>query len=404
MAEKEIIVFIYLPGMVDAVPAGIFSHDSDSEIGTFIYGQRYLERDNAIAVDPIALPLGVEPSPVITNSGVYGSFRDASPDYWGRLVIAAELKTAPESLSEIDFLMHSNATRVGNLDFRESPESPEPDLSPPAFNQLSTIIHAAENIEDGKESEPYLIDLLCQGSSMGGARPKCTVEWNNSLWLAKFSSKGDTVNIPRIEYAAMKLAEECGINVPDLDVCSVAGKDVYLIKRFDREKSTDGWLRNGFISSLSLMQLDERDRLDWSYPLIAATMRKYCSITDVIQLYRRMIYNIFIRNTDDHPRNHGIMIAGKKLKLSPAYDIVPSFIQLGVSTDFNLAMSVGKRGREASIDNALSACEQFGLTHNKAQAVIDEMFDVINNWQELFAKYGVSQQEIELLKPSIKTW
>ena len=104
MAIKEIIVFIYLPGEPVAVPAGIFTYDSDLMVGNFAYGQRYLERNNAIPVDPIALKLGFPPEAVTKNAGLYGAFRDASPDYWGRLVIAAEQKTASENISEIDFL------------------------------------------------------------------------------------------------------------------------------------------------------------------------------------------------------------------------------------------------------------------------------------------------------------
>lgn len=118
--EKKLYVFIYLPGDTVAVPAGIFTHYPDDGIGRFAYGRRYLERQNALAVDPVALPLGAVHQDVTTNDGLYGAFRDASPDYWGRLVIAAELKSPPESLRETDYLLHSNATRVGCLDFRRT--------------------------------------------------------------------------------------------------------------------------------------------------------------------------------------------------------------------------------------------------------------------------------------------
>ena len=119
MAEKNVTVFIYLPGEPVAVPAGIFTHESDAGIGTFAYGKRYIERANALPVDPVALPLGNEPLPANANAGLYGAFRDAAPDYWGRLIIAAEKKVPPEALTEMDFLLSANATRVGNLDFRK---------------------------------------------------------------------------------------------------------------------------------------------------------------------------------------------------------------------------------------------------------------------------------------------
>ncbi|MBW1943989.1 MAG: HipA N-terminal domain-containing protein, partial [Deltaproteobacteria bacterium] len=135
MAEKKITVFIYLPNETVAVPAGIFTHESDPGVGAFAYGRKYMERKNALPVDPVSLPLGPATQEVTSNAGLYGTFRDAAPDYWGRLVIATELKVPPEALSEMDFLMDGNATRVGNLDFRWTPDDPEPLLEPPHFSQ-----------------------------------------------------------------------------------------------------------------------------------------------------------------------------------------------------------------------------------------------------------------------------
>ncbi len=211
MSVRKLIVFIYLPGKTTAIPAGIFTHDSQFTLGSFAYGHRYFERDDCLPVDPVALPLGTQPREVVSNGGLYGSFRDAAPDYWGRMVIAAEAKTAPETLSEIDFLLAANATRVGNLDFRLTPHDPEPQLMPPDFNHLADIISAAAQIEMGEQAATHLLQLLRQGSSMGGARPKCTVEWRDSLWIAKFPAKGDSISISCLEYACMTLAEKCGI-------------------------------------------------------------------------------------------------------------------------------------------------------------------------------------------------
>ena len=165
MSVRKLVVFKYLPGKTTAIPAGIFTHDSQLSLGSFAYGHRYLERDDCLPVDPVALPLGTQSREVVSNSGLYGSFRDASPDYWGRMVIAAEAKTAPEALSEIDFLLAANATRVGNLDFRLTPHDPEPQLAPPDFNQLTDIISAASQIEMGEQAATHLLQLLRQGYS-----------------------------------------------------------------------------------------------------------------------------------------------------------------------------------------------------------------------------------------------
>ena len=400
MAQREITVFIYLPDETVAVPAGIFSHNADAGIGSFSYGRIYKERINALPVDPIALPIGPDPREVITNSGIYGAFRDASPDYWGRLIIAMDARVPPEALAELDFLLASNATRVGNLDFRLSPDDPEPYLEPPHFNQLKDVILAAEKIEMGEQTEDHLLQLLRQGTSMGGARPKCTVEWNESLWIAKFPARGDTLNIPRIEFATMTLAGRCGLRIPEVRIVTVGDKDIYLARRFDREKAIDGWLRSGFVSGLSLMQWDERDRLRWNYASMADTMRRHMAVDDIQELYRRMIFNILVRNTDDHPRNHGFLLDKGKMTLSPAYDIVPAPAHPGVGTDFRLAMTVGENGREATLENALSRAEQFGLAKGEAQVIIEQLLETTGAWREHFVEYGVSGRNVDLLAPS----
>ncbi|WPD24312.1 MAG: HipA domain-containing protein [Candidatus Electrothrix scaldis] len=402
MTTRKLTVFIYLPEKTSAVPCGIFTHDSSLSLGSFAYGRRYLERDNCLPADPTALPLEIPPREVVINGGLYGSFRDASPDWWGRMVIAAESGTAPEAFSEIDFLQAADATRVGNLDFRLTPDDPEPELKPPSFNRLTDILSASEQLEAGSPTATHLLQLLRQGTSMGGARPKCTVEWRDALWIAKFPAKGDSLDIPRLEYAAMTLAGKCGINVPEMHLVRIGDKNVFLIRRFDREKAENGWYRKGFQSGLSLMQWDERDRPSWSYSAIAGRLRRFMNSDYIHEFYRRMVFNILVRNTDDHPRNHGILIHGKEIMLSPAYDIVPSLIPVGTGTDFRLAMSVGDQGREADLDNALSQAPLFGLAQERASAMIDELVKNVGSWQSHFEKCGVPGNEIDILRPSFR--
>jgi len=400
MPQRKITVFTYLTGETTAVPAGIFTHESDLQIGTFAYGWRYMERKNALAVDPAALSLGPAPREVMINKGLYGAFRDAAPDYWGRIVIAAERKVPPESFSEIDFLLSTNATRVGNLDFRSSPDDPEPPLEAPHFNRLEEILEAAAGIEAGEQVPHHLLQLLHQGTSVGGARPKCTVQWIDALWIAKFPSRTDTIRIPRIEYAAMTLADKCGIKTPTLRLLSAGGKDVLLVRRFDREKNRSGWLRKGFLSSLSLMQWDEADRMAWDYGAIADTMRRFAGIEDLNEWFRRMVFNILVRNTDDHPRNHGFLFDESGIDLSPAYDIVPSLTRPGAGSSFSLAMTVGSHGREASIENALSRAARFGLSDAEAEAVVEKLVNTVAGWRDHFSSVGCSDAELNALAPS----
>jgi len=400
MAEKKITVFIYLPNETVAVPAGIFTHESDPGVGAFAYGRKYMERKNALPVDPVSLPLGPATQEVTSNAGLYGTFRDAAPDYWGRLVIATELKVPPEALCEMDFLLNANATRVGNLDFRWTPDDPEPLLEPPHFSQMEDVVKTSSKIEVGEEVSHHLLRLLRQGTSVGGARPKCTVQCQDALWIAKFPSRDDTLNIPRIEYATMTLAGKCGIRIPAIRLQSVGEKDVLLVRRFDREKTRVGWIRKGFLSSLSLMQWDESDHLSWDYVAIADTMRRHTSVKEIQELFRRMVFNILVRNMDDHPRNHAFLFGETGLELSPAYDIVPALTQPGVGTDFSLAMSVGERGREASLKNALSRAVRFGLSEEEARTAVKTLTKVILGWRDHFASAGCSDSEIRSLEAS----
>lgn len=400
--EQKIYVFIYLPGETVAIPAGIFTHYPDDGIGRFAYGRRYLERRDALPVDPVALPLGGTPRDVSANGGLYGAFRDASPDYWGRLVIAAELKTPPESLKETDYLLHGNSSRVGCLDFRVSLEQGEPESRPPTFQSLEDILKAATQLQHGEPIREDLLQLLEQGTSIGGARPKCTVEMDDALWIAKFPARGDTINFPPIEYATMLLAKECGITIPEVRLLQIGAKDVLLVKRFDRLKVAQGYQRFGFLSALSLMEWDERDRASWSYPALADRMRSalLAQPSDLEELFRRMAFNVLCRNTDDHPRNHGFLWGATGTRLSPAYDIVPTPARSGIGTKFSLSMSLGESGREGSLINAVSMAARFGLPSKDALRIAEELKSHVVKWEGHFSSHGISGADMDAIRAS----
>jgi serine/threonine-protein kinase HipA len=397
---RTIYTFIYLPGEIAAVPAGVFTHDERTKLGSFAYGRKYQKLSGAQAVDPVSLPLGLPTYPAARfHDGLYGAFRDASPDYWGRQVYAHRLKVPPERLSNLDFLLAANATRVGNLDFREQVDSAEPAYAPPDFAEMKNLLAAAEAVDRGGRiavEHEALLELLVQGSSIGGARPKATVLYNGALWIAKFPEAKDSFSHAGVEFAAMRLAERCGIRTPEMSLTDVNGRDVFLSKRFDREQSENGFLRRGYISGLTLLDIDETDRAAWSYLSLADAMRSFAPPSDLKELFIRMVYNILIRNTDDHPRNHGFLHTDGQWRLSPAFDVVPARTSPGTGTDFSLTMTVGAMGREASIANALSGCGHFGLTDMEAKERIAAMCAQVLDWRAAFAACGVSGQEMEM--------
>ena len=348
---RAIYTFIYLPEESTAVPAGVFTHYENSKTGSFAYGNRYQTRPDALPVDPVNLPLGLPAYPAARfHEGLYGAFRDAAPDYWGRQVYAHRLKVPSETLSNLDFLLAANATRVGNLDFRKRVDSPEPEYAPPNFTEMENLLTVADAIDSGRSisvEQEALLELLAQGSSIGGARPKATVEYNSELWIAKFPEGRDSLSQARVELAAMRLAERCGIRTPEMSLADVNGRDVFLSKRFDRKHLEKGIARHGYISGLTLLDVDEMDKGGWSYLALADAMRRIAP-SDLKELFVRMVYNILLRNTDDHPRNHGFLYKDRQWRLSPAFDITPTRATPGTGASFSLTMTVWTFGREAT--------------------------------------------------------
>jgi len=395
------IVFIFLGGHAPAVPAGLLRYDAGTDRYLFQYGRRYLASPKAEPVDAAHLPLA--PRTYVLEPDRLGSIRDAAPDYWGRLVM--EKTSGRSDMSEIDFLLFPNAERIGNLDFRKTPTEPGPGCEPPAFADLSKLLKAAEAIESGvklsAEQESYL-PLLCQGSSLGGARPKSVVNLDGKLWLAKFPSRNDRFCNARVEMATMQLASHCGINIPKMRLERIAGRDIVLIERFDR---TDDGKKLGYMSALSLLDAGESEFQRFSYTELADRMRTFDMQKDLQQLFKRICFNVLCRNTDDHPRNHGFVFQGGKASLSPAFDVTPTPSIKGISETAYLSMSIGQYGKEATGENLLSQTMKFGVSSDQAEAIFSSMRDIVSHqWEDIFVRYGVSKTDTELFSYTFTKW
>ena len=222
-------------------------------------------------------------------------------------------------------------------------------------------------------------ELLLLGTSMGGARPKAVIEDRDALWIAKFSRPDDRFNYPRVEHAMLRLARECGIEVAESRIESVAGRDVLLIERFDRHKTATGYTRARMISGLTVLRADEspQTRTRWSYVVLAEELRRIVSSPkdDARELFRRICFNALISNLDDHPRNHAFVAFDKHWRLSPAYDLTPSPV---VSQDHrDLAMECGDQGRFSNESNILSQHARFLLGAEEARSIVNGMKEQI---------------------------
>lgn len=384
-------VFIQLPATDEIVVAGRYELDTAprEHVGYFTYGRSYLARDEAIALDPIHLPLRPGEFRTTLNEGLFGALRDAAPDYWGRLVI--ERRGSPEN--ELDYLLATPDVRVGALSF--APETTPPPLEYGSALPMSALDRAAEAaaaVEAGVAGDAVDLDidpdLLSPSSGVGGARPKTIViDERGQLWIAKFPSRGDRFNQAAAEAICSRLAETCGIDVPDCRIVDVDGRSVLLVRRFDQRP---GKIRRPFLSAHTLLGLgiSVTDRTGWSYVDLAHLLRRISADPegDARALYRRAIFNALISNTDDHPRNHAVIWRENGWRLSPAYDLTPGITK---SRDRRLlAMEIGSGGgddpRWANRATIVSSAGHFGFAEADADDLVSEMKEiVVSEWRSV---------------------
>lgn len=398
MTTRRTYVFVHLAE--GPVPAGLLTMTDEprNQFATFAYGRRFLERSDRIPVDPVSLPLhdtGTSRT-FRTEEGfaVFGGIRDAAPDGWGQYLMD---KAMGDRLpSEIDLILASGEHRVGALSFGPTPVRPEritpwgEDSVPGEEFTLEELAEAAERAQHVDELDEDLRALLAAGSSLGGARPKAATTLGDQPWIAKFQKRGDSFPECRVELATMRLAAECGLDVPSLDFRRVLDRDIYLIERFDRIPHGDWLERRPFASGLTMLAAHESEVSSYSYADLAGVIRQYGTKvrTDLHELFRRMVLNILVTNDDDHLRNHGFLFDGTGWRLSPLYDVVPK-PQLGLER--RLVLGVGPDGRNATLENALAGAAGFDLGRDEASAIVDQMRRIVaGRWETLYADADIS--------------
>jgi serine/threonine-protein kinase HipA len=408
-SERECYVYIVLPGQTEFVTAGRFrvSETRDGAArGEFVYGRSYLRRGDAVEFDPVELRLSSRGYETARMGGFFGAIRDSMPDYWGRLVI--EKHSGHARLEEFDYLMEGTDDRAGALGFGLNVEPPAPKRQFNRTLDLDRLQTAADAVIGGEPAPggtdaAQVQELLLEGTSMGGARPKAVVQDDHELWVAKFGRHDDRWNHPRVEHALLLLARDCGINAADSRIESIGGRDVLLVRRFDREWSGAGYHRHRMVSALTLLQTEDHPaaRGSWSYLLLADEVRRVSANPkeDLRELFARMCFNAAISNLDDHPRNHALLARGRDWRLSPAYDLTPAPV---VAIDRrDLAMVCGPAGRLASRANLLGAAGRFLLDRDEAEANFDRIAETVRaSWHPVMRRSGVSEQDCEAIGPA----
>lgn len=381
---NELYVWVWLPGAVEPVVAGrLYRPSGRPGYLYFNYGASYLGRPDAIPLYDPELPLRKGAIAPEDDLKMPSCLRDGSPDAWGRRVIIHRLvgKDSKADLDELTYMLESGSDRIGGLDFQQSPKEYVPrESNNPTLEELQ---EAAKRVEDGLPLTPELDRALNHGSSIGGARPKALIQHGHTKYVAKFSSTSDTYNVVKGEYVAMRLAAIAGLNVAPVRLERSSGRDVLLVERFDRTHTPQGFQRHLMVSALTILGLDEMLARYASYEQLADIIRqRFTNPTDTLtELYKRLVFNIMVGNTDDHARNHAAFWDGQHLTLTPAYDICPQNRSTGLASQ---AMRILGDRNESRLSLCLEAARKFNLNTVSATDIIESIREAINNaWNQV---------------------
>lgn len=356
-------------------------------VGEFVYHPDYVRQQGWVP-DPIHYPLRAAPYTGIThNGGLPGFIRDAAPDGWGERVIA---NTEGAPLGSMDYLIRScNIDRAGSLLIGNS-RTPPACGQPESLDKLEHFIAFVEGVQSGSPLSTDNRRAARQRSSLGGLRPKVTLNDNGCLVIAKLRDRHDHEDIPALEHACLQFAAQKGLRVARSRLHS-GTNSVLLVERFDRERDAEGrTVRLPMLSAATLLDVDWRaldsaSQSRWRYAEVADEMRRIgVPESDLQELYKRMCYNALIGNDDDHPKNHAVLYQNGQWRLSPLYDVVPA---LDGTPPSQLAMATGKQGRGISRENLLSHTAHFGLSTEGACKVLNE----VASWENELKAYYCQQ-------------
>lgn len=333
-----------------------------------------------------------------------GAVDDARPDRWGEKVIRFVDK--PKRLSLMEYLYYAGDDRFGALGVSTSPDTYRPrDGSPlPRLEQVQQLSEVVAKIEAQEPISALEARIIAGGGSpLGGAKPKALIEIDGEQWVIKFFNN-EPVDTPLVEHATMTLAQRAGITVAQTQVIPLMDSNAVAVRRFDR----DGGQRIHSISVGTAIRAATASGAEpeMGYPELARILRRV-GITqdglnerDARELFRRMVFNILVDNTDDHEKNHALLVAqpfaNGRLRLAPAYDVLPTNSGQGYQE-----FICGDLGRDSTLANAMSQCEAFGLLPAEAAIEVTKVIEVVNTWQVHFEQVGVTARDIQSLAERI---
>ncbi|MDY0907416.1 type II toxin-antitoxin system HipA family toxin [Pedobacter sp. CFBP9032] len=377
---------------------------------SFEYNKAWIKHPNFFLLDPDLERFSGPQYP--RGKENFGIFMDSMPDTWGRTLLkrhatdhAKRQGTLVPTLYDIDYLLGVNdESRMGALRFKLDRNGPflnnDQNHPTPPWAHLIDLQNSADKFEKNEDSDDVREDikmLMAPGSSLGGARPKANIiDEKMQLWIAKFPSKNDTIDKAAWEYLAYKLALKAGVEMSDCILKHISGEySTFLTKRFDRDKNH----RIHFSSAMTMTgNVDGNVEEETGYLDIAEFIQSNGAAVDndLHQLWRRIIFNIAISNTDDHLRNHGFLLTDKGWRLSPAYDLNPS-----IDKDA-LAITIDSNTGELNFEIAFSVGEYFRLNKKEMEEILSQVKDAVQSWRAVANSIKIKRSEIELMAKAFK--
>lgn len=388
-AEGALYTGMYLPEAPAPVPVGLLTlaRRGVTEYGGFEYGRRYRAKDDAIALNPAFMPIGATafnfpPRRLRDGGALNPTFKDALPDAWGELVLRYENNWKP--LDAAAMLLKTNENRVGALVFAATRAMPQA-LPATRRVRLEDLAEAARCLAFEMDVPKELRRLLVKGGTLGGARPKASLVRDEALWIAKFPARGDEVDVEMLEACTLKLAALCDIRVPHFKLEPLQKINALLLRRFDRPGTAKDGRRIHYLSAAAFTD-SPYESGQGSYVGLANQLRVHGAAVsrDLPELFRRLVFNVLIDNSDDHVKNHGVLHSGRNLyELSPAFDMVPQLTNLGY-----MGMAIGDGSATPHLDAVLKAASHFGLSTAAATLSIERIRNVVADWKPVFLAQG----------------
>ena len=385
----------------NAALVGKLEHLSNGDV-SLIYSESWINTGFPLSAD---LPLSPnEYAPIHRRArqpAAPGALDDARPDNWGEKVIRTLHK--PRNNHLFDYLYFAGDERFGALGISSSDQTyaPCPSSPLPRLEDAQSISDVARIIQAGGKLEGQRRVLAQVGASLGGAKPKAVVSINNEQYVLKLFN-AEPVDQPLVEHATMTLAAKAGINVAKTVLVPLRGENALAIKRFDRVRDgrSVSARRLHCVSAATALRADTPagETPYYGYPYLARALRRFAdpkTVNEELQeLFRRMVFNILIANTDDHEKNHSLIVrANGVFELSPAYDIVPTG---SGATEHEFL--IGESSNQPSLDDAMSGCSQFGLTSAAAARVVIKVIRAVDEWKTHFRASGVSRSDVAELE------